>query len=269
MVWTRLWAIASFELNRLFLTQRGWVTLGAFALLWFFLFRYGVLKGAELMQSEMFQDMAASAFGTMGFGEIYQWPMAELAVYWLIGIFIFPVLALTLSADQTASDRERGTLRFLVLRSSRAEVLFGRLLGQAMILAFLTGSTLVISWILGGIKQPDQLVAVVPQLVSLWFHLLISLLPFLCLMALLNSFLTSARQSLLLASLILGLGHMMVILVSYYVPVLDNLYYLIPGNDFSSILSQPGSSVQGYLQPVLQTAGLSAIAWFISRRSSL
>lgn len=265
----RCWAIARFELNRLFFSKRGWVALAAFSLLWFFIFKYLISRGADLMHSEMFRDMAQSAFGQLGFGALYQLPMAELAIYWLIAIYIYPPLALVISSDQTASDRQRGTLRFLTLRSSRSEILFGRFVGQLLILGILAGATLMGCWLMGGVKQPDLLLSAATTSLGLWGYLMYALLPFVAFMALLNSFLSSSRQSLMLAIIFLGGAQLLVAVASHYIPVVDMLNYAIPGNEFSKLLSTPGQGLQAWLQPLLQSALLLAIAWFISRRSKL
>jgi len=269
MLARRCWVIARFELNRLFFSKRGWVALAAFAMTWFFIFKYLVARGADLMHSEMFKDMAESAFGGLGFGELYQLPMAELSIYWLIAIYLYPILTLTIASDQTASDRERGTLRFLTLRCSRSEILFGRFLGQILILGILTGVTLLGCWLMGSYKQPDMLLPGAVSSLNLWGHLLYALLPFVALMALFNSFLSSARQSLLLVVIFLGVAHSLVALGSYYISALALLDYAIPGNDFSQLLRTPGQSLQAWVQPSLQSIALLALAWFISRRSKL
>ncbi|WP_416305444.1 ABC transporter permease subunit [Neptunicella sp. SCSIO 80796] len=265
----RCWMIAAFELNRLFMTRRGLIALAAFALFWFVIFYYLISRGAEILNSPAFADMAKQTFGQLGLSEIYQWPMAELAIYWLIAIYLYPAMTVMMSADQTASDRDRGTLRFLVLRSTRSEILLGRFIGQVLIMALLSGISLLAALVMGSMQNAAVIVVTGVIALGLWGHLLLALLPFIALMTLFNGFLRSARQSVLVASLALGGLSILLSLLSYWYPSLSILEYVLPGNDLTDLLSLPGQSLQSYLQPGLQTIGLLLLAWMINQRSAL
>src|SRR5690606_9765701 len=149
----RCWSIATFELTRLFLTRRGLIALAAFGLFWFIIFYYLISSGVNMLDSPAFADIARQTFGQLGLSEIYQWPMPELIIFWLIAIYLYPAMTVMMSADQSASDRERGTLRFLVLRSTRSEILLGRFWGQVLIMALLSGVSLVAAVVMGGVQN--------------------------------------------------------------------------------------------------------------------
>jgi len=124
-----LWLISQFELKRGFATRRGMLSLVTFAVVWCVILLYPLRFVAELLLQEkgLIQDF--SFFDFIGFGLIQQWPIPECGVFWHFALIIFPMLSITLAADQTCSDRERGTLRFIVLRSSRDSLFFGRFAG--------------------------------------------------------------------------------------------------------------------------------------------
>lgn len=265
----RCWALAVFELNRLFMTRRGLIALAVFGLFWLIIFYYLISRGADILNSPAFAEMAEQSFGQLGLSEIYQWPMAELIIYWLVAIHLYPLMTIMMSADQSASDRDRGTLRFLVLRASRSEILFGRFAGQVMIMGLLTGASLLAVLVMGGIQNMAVIIAASLIAVGLWLHLLIALLPFIALMTLFNGFLRSARQCVLVASLVLGGLSILLSLLTYWYPAFSVLEYLLPGNDLTDLLSLPGQTLQSYLQPGLQTVGLLSLAWLINQRSSL
>jgi ABC-type transport system involved in multi-copper enzyme maturation permease subunit len=76
-------------------------------------------------------------FDVIGLGSSQHWSIPEFDVFWQLALIIFPMLSIAMAADQTCSDRARGTLRFMVLRSSRDRVFFGRFTGVMLIQALL------------------------------------------------------------------------------------------------------------------------------------
>ena len=90
----RMLCLAKFELYRLFLTKRGALALVAFATAWFLILRYLVSSAATIVSSKMFQDMAEQIFGMLGLSELLTWKVPELAIYWLVAVYSFPVFAL-------------------------------------------------------------------------------------------------------------------------------------------------------------------------------
>lgn len=269
MNFSRCWTLAQFELNRLFLTKRGLVALVAFCLFWYLILTQLVSRGAELLQSKSFRSVAEDVFGRLGLETLYSWPMPELVVFWLVAIFIFPLSALLVSADQTASDRERGTLRFLTLRCSRTEILLGRFFGALLIIVVLIGMALTATVVMGFYNGSPTVPQSLKLGATLWFHLSLAVLPFIALTAVFNCFLRSARQVVLAALLFLGFGGILISVIVDQIPALNALNYLLPGHELTALLSDPGESVQAYIQPLLQTFALFAVAMLINQRSAL
>jgi ABC-type transport system involved in multi-copper enzyme maturation permease subunit len=133
--------ISHFELKRSFTTRKGLLSLVTFAVVWCVILLYPLRLVAGLLLQEKDLMQYFSFFDFIGLGSIQQWPIPEFGVFWHFALLIFTMLSITLAADQTCSDRERGTLRFIVVRSSRDSLFFGRFAGVMIIQALLISAT--------------------------------------------------------------------------------------------------------------------------------
>ena len=124
-----VWLIIQFEFSRVFLSSRGWMYLFTFGLVWYFLLNSVILNISNFIGSNA------------------GWPVPELASYWKVSVYLFPLLCLVMTANQTCSDRGRGTLRFLVLRASRDSIYFGRFFAQILLQMVLVVATVIPSQI--------------------------------------------------------------------------------------------------------------------------
>ena len=197
----RLTQIAGFELVRMFLTKRGLIAMAAFALVWLLILRYPIGQAVSIISAPNFEQMARDISGSIGLSKLLDWPEAEFAMYWLIALYSFPLFAIFISSDQTVGDRERGTLRFLSLRSTRFEILFGRFLGQLGVLACLLAITLVATLGVLGYREPSLLMGGLSRAVSIFIIMVVVLSPFVALMSLINTFARSSRLAIVLAIL--------------------------------------------------------------------
>ena len=112
-----IWLFAQFELTRLFFTKRGLFLVASLAVVWFFILDFLIYESVQLLREPLLRDQISSWFGEVQLDYLLQWPYSELAVYWIISIFVFPFIAILMSSDQIASDINRGTVRFLLLRT--------------------------------------------------------------------------------------------------------------------------------------------------------
>jgi ABC-type transport system involved in multi-copper enzyme maturation permease subunit len=133
--------ISQFEFKRRFATRSGLLSIVTFAAVWCIILLYPLRFSAELLVQEKGLMQGFSLFDVIGFGSIQQWPIPEFGLFWHFALLIFPLLSITLAADQTCSDRERGTLGFIVVRSSRDRVFFGRFVGVMVIQALVISAT--------------------------------------------------------------------------------------------------------------------------------
>ena len=265
----RLTQIAGFELVRMFLTKRGLIALAAFALVWLVILRYPIGQAVGIISSPDFEQIARDISGSIGLSKLLDWPEAEFAMYWLIALYSFPVFSLFICSDQTVGDRERGTLRFLSLRSTRFEILFGRFLGQLAVLTCLVGITLVATLAVLGFRDPSLLAGGVGRAVSIFLILIVTFAPFVALMSLINTFASSSRLSIVLAILYFTAGGIIVGLLEWQIPALSVLDYLFPGVQIELLAGQNLPLLGALAIPLVQTAVLLVVAQRVFARSSL
>ncbi|ADT68067.1 MAG: Cu-processing system permease protein [Pseudoalteromonas tetraodonis] len=265
----RLTQIAGFELVRMFLTKRGLIALAAFALVWLVILRYPIGQAVGIISSPDFEQIARDISGSIGLNKLLDWPEAEFAMYWLIALYSFPVFSLFICSDQTVGDRERGTLRFLSLRSTRFEILFGRFLGQLAVLTCLVGITLVATLAVLGFRDPSLLAGGVGRAVSIFLILIVTFAPFVALMSLINTFASSSRLSIVLAILYFTAGGIIVGLLEWQIPALSVLDYLFPGVQIELLAGQNLPLLGALAIPLVQTAVLLVVAQRVFARSSL
>ena len=265
----RLTQIAGFELVRMFLTKRGLIAMAAFALVWLLILRYPIGQAVSIISAPNFEQMARDISGSIGLSKLLDWPEAEFAMYWLIALYSFPLFAIFISSDQTVGDRERGTLRFLSLRSTRFEILFGRFLGQLGVLACLLAITLVATLGVLGYREPSLLMGGLSRAVSIFIIMVVVLSPFVALMSLINTFSRSSRLAIVLAILYFAGGGIIVGILAWQVPALNALDYLFPGVNSELLAGQNLPLLSALGVPLIQSAVFIAIAHRIFTRSSL
>ncbi|MEC4090007.1 ABC transporter permease subunit [Pseudoalteromonas rubra] len=265
----RIILLSQFELTRLFATKRGWLALAAFTMVWLMTLRYPIYHAVSVLNSAEFSDIAVQIAGSVGLYSLARWPEAELSVYWIIALFSFPVFTLFVSADQTVEDAKRGTLRFLTLRASRGEILLGRFAGQALILLTLITASALAAWILMLTRDTTLAMVGLGKVTSIIMLLVLTTLPFIALMSLLNLLASSARLSIIYASLLFTVGNMLIgYLTSLFEPV-HWLYYLLPGVHISDIAPWHGIGLHAIALPLLQTAVLLSAAFWLMKRKDL
>jgi hypothetical protein len=249
---TSLLVIIEIELTRLFLTQRGLIYLLTFGVIWFLVLRYFIM------------NFSAQAPLTGG------WNTPELAVYWPMALYAFPILSLFSAANQTTSDRERGTLRFLTLRCSRDGVFFGRFLSQVLIQCILVTLTVASTVAAANWRDSSLLTPGLYEGCIIIVNLLVVLLPFTAMMALLSATINSVRQVTLVAVLIWLMASGAIGLLSNYWPVLDSLQAVIPGYQLPALTELYQVNTFSLIHiPVLQALGLLVLGRFTMMRSSL
>jgi ABC-type transport system involved in multi-copper enzyme maturation permease subunit len=265
----RVWQLAQFELTRLFATKRGLLALAAFAMVWLLILRYPIGQAVPFLSSPEFSEAAQELAGNIGLRELVGWPQAELVIYWLIALYSFPVFALSVCSDQTVGDRMRGTLRFISLRCTRDEIFIGRFLGQLIIVTSLVLLTALATLLVMAYRDPALTLSGFTLALKLIVQLSIISAPFVALMAILNIITSSSRLSIVLATLIFTLGSAVLSYLSYYVPLLDYLFYAFPGVQLMDIAPQVNVSLFHWLTPIFQTCAFLAIGLWLFRRRAL
>lgn len=266
---TRLSHILVFELTRLFTTKRGWLSLIAFTTIWFIILYYFVASASIIVSSPSSESYIKQIFAAIGLSALLDWPVSEFAIYWLVSVYFFPCFAVLVCSDQLCSDKQRGTLRFISLRVSRLELLLGRYLGQLCIVTLLIVVTSLATMLLASIRDITLISLSLGLAAKLSFELMVLVMPFIALMTLLNTFLSSARLALVFATLTFTLAPLVIRLIQHQLGHDFYLDYLIPGGKIADILSQSNVISAQYLLPVIQTMIMLAISHAILKRASL
>ncbi len=265
----QLLIISEFELKRSFATRKGLLSVATFGVVWYFILLYPLRFAADLLLQEKGLKHNFSFFDVIGFDSLQHWPIPEFGVYWQLALLIFPMLSIAIAADQTSSDRERGTLRFIVLRSGRDSVFFGRFIGAMAVQVILVSATALSTFILVLYRDVAQFSSALPDLFVIIVNLALAVLPFIAMMAALSAKVKSARQATLwailiwtfLAGIISGLAH--------YLPALESFKLLIPGYQLSELaqLSEWQTLQLAYI-PLLQSLVLLALGrWLMARKA--
>ncbi len=262
--------ICQFELKRLFATKKGLLYLTTFVLVWYFILFYPIRFSSELLGQEKNVVPGGSLLDFIGYGSLLKWQVPELGVYWQFSLILFPLLMVMSSADQTCSDRERGTLRFLSLRVSRDSLFFGRFAGVMLIHTLLITLSLLSTIFFALYRDANLFAVVFDEAAAIMLNLIMVLLPFGALMAALSATVKSARQATVWAVLIWSFMAGLVSLLASYLPILEVLKMLIPGYQVAA-LSQLAAwqALQLAYIPLLQAIVLLGVGSWIMRRRLL
>jgi len=258
------------ELRRFLASRRGLVSLLAFALFWYALLVWFIRPAGVLAGSADAPGPALLLDRWLGLDLLSRWAARQLAAWWAIALYVLPFVAVFAAADQIASDRARGTLRFLVLRVSRIEILLGRFLGQALLMAGVVMATALGVLVLLAIDRPDALGDAWPSLPVSMLALWLTLLPWIALMALVSALASTPGQAtryalILWILLSLGAGWL-----SRRFEEHDWVQSLMPGSGAQAML---GRSAQAALAPaaigLVQAAVFLGVAAVIMTRRDL
>lgn len=262
--------ICQFELKRLFFTRKGLLYLITFSLVWCFILLYPIRLASNLLGQGQYAGHNSSFFEFLGFGSLLNWQVPEFGIYWHIALILFPSLCVMIAADQTSSDRERGTLRFLALRTGRDSIFFGRFLGAMTTQLVLIIATVLTTLIFAIVRNPDIFPTALNSVLAITVNLVLVLLPFTAMMAALSATFKSAKQATVWAILIWSFLSAIIGGLSSYLPFLDTLKILIPGYQMSELsqLSEWQTLNLAYI-PLLQTAMLLFIGRWIMLRQAL
>ncbi len=265
-----VWQICQFELTRLFLTKRGGILLLAFAIIWFMIFKYPILEASNILSNSSFGENVSAFSQQLNLQHLIEWNYGELAIYWLFAVFAFPISAVLMSSDQIASDANRGTLRFILLRSSRNQLLFGRFLGQLLILISLISMTLLTAFIMGITRDSSLAVGALDDAFFVGLNLLVISMPFIAVTSLLNIVLKSSKLSIVMIIIVLPIFHGLISYLSYFHQSLEHLLLILPGIQLIDSVQMPHIELSATtMVPLIQTVIYLTAAQFLLARRAL
>ena len=261
--------IAWYELHRLFLTKRGLLSLSAFGLVWFLILRYVIYNAPQVLGvTQMGSSSMGGFLNSSILNNLVTWQVPELAMFWAVMIYILPIFCVVLTADQTASDRARGTLRVLHLRASRDSIFFGRFVGQLLVLFFLIIIALATTLVVVMMRDSSLLLPALNLSAIVLVNLMLVLLPYTALMAWVSSMARSARQATIYAVIIWIVCSLLTGWLSRQFPELRILDMVLPGSQVSTLLTLSGwKTLSLAFIPIVQMAILLFFGRMIMQRS--
>ncbi|NMH63735.1 ABC transporter permease subunit [Shewanella salipaludis] len=262
--------IAKFELHKLFLQTRGIVALIAFGLVWGLILLYPVQSASGILLQPQFKEMIDRLFGPNTLNELFDWPVAELAVFWCVALYLFPIFSIFIAADQFASDKSRGTFRFICLRASRDSLFFGRFLGQMLIQSLLILLTVLATIILAASRDPNLLLTAGNTGLGVAINLIIVIMPYTAGMAILSLYASTARQATIYATILWTLVSIGIMLLDSQLPYVGALRWVLPGSQLDAMINTQGLASFSYAPiPLLQTAVILLLGRVYLQRSAL
>jgi ABC-type transport system involved in multi-copper enzyme maturation permease subunit len=262
--------IAVFELRKFFFNTRGIIALIAFALVWGVLLIYPIQGASAMLMQPNIKDLIDGLFGVNTFNVLFEWPVAEMAVFWCFALYLFPMFSILIAADQFSSDKTRGTLRFFTIRTSRDSLLFGRFLGQILIQGLLILLTIIATIALAFYRDSQLFLQAISSGALVGLNLLIVILPFTALMTLLSLYARTARQAMVLATILWTLVSLAILLLSNQSSLLAELQWLLPGAQLSNMINTNGLNSLAFAHiPLLQTAAALLLGRIYIQRSQL
>ena len=248
--------IATFELRKFLFNTRGIIAIIAFALVWGVLLLYPIQGASAMLLQPNIKDLVDSLFGVNTLNVLFEWPVAEMAVFWCFALYLFPMFSILIAADQFSSDKTRGTLRFLSIRTSRDSLLLGRFLGQILIQGLLILLTIIATIALALSRDSHLILEALSSGALVGLNLIIVILPFTAVMTLLSLYARTARQAMVLATILWTLVSLP--------------QWLLPGAQLSDMLNTNGFNSLAFTPiPLLQTMAALLLCRIYMQRSSL
>lgn len=259
--------IAVTELTRALVTRRGLISLSAFALLWILILTAIIRTAPMLVQNGA---SIGSMLGSETILSIARWKVEEFGVHWFIGLYVFPICCIFYAADQTASDRTRGTLKLLTLHTSRSSLFLGRFFGMMAVQAIVVALTLLSTLVLAALRDPSLISGAIANAWFIWVNLMIVLAPYTALMAVISLFAKSGMQAMTYASILWIVLLFAIYWLSSRFPEAQLLKTIFPGSQVSELVKHHDwSSLGTVLIPAIQTMVFLALGLFIMQRVDL
>ncbi len=259
--------IAATELTRALITRRGLVSLFAFGLIWLLILTTIIRPAPMLVQNGA---SIGSMLGSETILSIARWQVAEFGVHWFIGLYVFPICCIFYAADQTASDKVRGTLKLLTLHTSRSSLFLGRFLGMMAVQAVVIALTLLSTLVVAAMRDPTLITGSVSNAVFIWVNLMIVLAPYTALMAVISLFAKSGMQAMTYASILWIVLLFGIYWLSSRFPEAQLLKSIFPGSQVSTLVKHHDwSSLGTVLTPAIQTLVFLTLGLFIMHKVDL
>lgn len=271
LFWLRqLLLLAMFEWRRVFGNKKAWLVLLALVLVWGTLFWQVLLPLSVKLQDPTLRLMAYQGLAQLGLANLSAWRLPEVAMFWLLCCSVWPVASMLLTASQTCRDRQQGTLRFLLLRTTRSQLFFGRFFGHWLLMGWLMLAVNILFLTMLALQYQHIPWAAASQMPQLWCNAMLMMLPFVSLMALCSVWAKSSRVALAMA--ICGVAVLAVAIsqLRHLWPDAVELLTWLPGarlDQWLEIAAQP--TVELWSVSALQTIAFLLLGWFSMHRRAI
>jgi len=261
-------SIAQHEILKLVGTRRGWISIATLILVWVVVLLYFIQPAARFFSQADTGGLLALVFGDHIERLRDNWASIEVSIYWFFGLYVLPFFAVLFSADQIASDRTRGTLRYLLLRTGRMNLYFSRFLGQLFIMVLLVMVTFLTAVAMTAIEDNTRATAMLNDIVPVTVNVWLVLMPYVALMAVLSVLARSARQAIIYSVLIWIATALLLRFARKQFGDLAILDWIMPGAQVRALLSLDGWEALSLAPvPIAQTFVLLALgAFFMWKR---
>ncbi|WP_394174157.1 hypothetical protein [Thalassotalea litorea] len=265
----RILQISMHEWQRVFVTGSGRLTLLTFFAAWVLIFHYPIRTAVDLIANSSDAAVIRSVLGDLGFKQLLQWPVAELSVFWFAAMVLLPFTCVLLSSDQFASDRQRGTIKFYLLRARRSEFILGRFFGYASFFTLLLSVLVIITLIYSNWRDPRLLEQGLNQGLNTFFFLVIWMMSFIALTNFLNVIMPTGKKVLLILMLMyLVLPFFDYVFLSQWQIHLQSSL-LLPGLGIFATIGEQGPELGNLVKPLLQSVVYLGLSLLLFRVRSL
>ena len=259
--------IATTEMQRTLVTRRGLISLTAFALVWLLLLLIVIQRAPAIITSG---TAIGSMFQSESIMSLSQWQIPEFGAYWFIALYLFPFFSVFFSADQTATDRARGTLKLLSLHTTRTSLFFGRFLGVMLVQGIIIALALLSTVVVAMIREPSVLAESLQNTLFIWTNLIIVIAPYTALMAIISLLAKTSMQAINYAAILWILFFFAVYWISNKFPQAAMLKSFFPGSQINDLARfHDWQSLSTALVPAVQTMVLLAGGWLLIERIDL
>ncbi|WP_076537495.1 ABC transporter permease subunit [Shewanella sp. UCD-KL21] len=266
----QLWLIASYEVSKRFTNTKGIAALIAFSLIWAIILLYPVNSASSYLLEPATKDLIQGLYGPGTLDQLFNWSVAEFAVFWCMALYLFPFFSIFITADQFSSDKQRGSFRFLSLRVSRDSIFFGRFLGQMLIQSSLLLLTIIATLVMVISRDASLLGDALASGFAVFLSITIVLLPYTAVMAVLSWYANSARMASIYAVILWALSGIVIAIINSQLPAVSFISWFLPGSQLSLMINTQGLGSLIYAPiPIIQAIVILALGRIYMQRSAL
>ena len=265
--------IARFELLRLMFSRLGICAIAAFLLFWFVINHYaishfvaGVNAQDEALLTLQLETFKAST--GIDLSGLLSWQSIEFAVIFYVALVVMPLFCIVVNADQTTSDRSRGSLKLISMRATRDQILLGRFLAHTAVQAILI-LTLCLYVLVTISSEHLSVYRLVLQALEAFVTLLVVVLPFIAMMAFFSALARSTKQALIMVFFLWLAVKVLLIPINTYFPALNLIEFVLPAVQVPELLKTKGWQIFSPALLLAQSAAWLAASYVLMRWKAL